>query len=227
MANRSFRSWTPYGSADGRQPDLVPCEKHETDRYQRRGATDRFHTSLATIVPTVGRALVRISRAAARRRWAFVLAWVVLLVLALPFAGRAQSKLSNGGFEVPGPSPSGTSPTSSTCRATAPSRSRSSSRPPPREAAAARLADVHREALAVDGRIRFTTAPTASADGRTRARHRLRVGLAERGARDQPAPGRPRPGDRRPDAGVRARRARPLRIVPADHRVATWRAPRP
>ena len=40
---------------------------------------------------------------------------------------------------------------------------------PTPEAAAARLADVHREALRVDGRIRFTTAPTSSADGRTRA----------------------------------------------------------
>ena len=154
---------------DGRQPDLVPCEKHETDRYQRRGATDRFHTSLATIVPTVGRALVRISRAAARRRWAFVLAWVVLLVLALPFAGRAQSKLSNGGFEVPGAESErnlayfehlpryGAQPFTLLVSA------------PTAEAAAARLADVHREALAVDDRIRFTTAPTASADGRTRA----------------------------------------------------------
>ena len=40
---------------------------------------------------------------------------------------------------------------------------------PTPEAAAARLAAVHREALAVDDRIRFTTAPTSSTDGRTRA----------------------------------------------------------
>ena len=98
-----------------------------------------------------------------------MLAWVVLLVLALPFAGRAQSKLSNGGFEVPGAESErnlayfehlpryGAQPFTLLVSA------------PTAEAAAARLADVHREALAVDDRIRFTTAPTASADGRTRA----------------------------------------------------------
>ena len=117
----------------------------------------------------VGTALVRISRAAARRPWAFVLAWVVLLVLALPFAGRAQSKLSNGGFEVPGAESErnlayfehlpryGAQPFTLLVSA------------PTAQAAAARLADLHREALAVDRRIRFTTAPTSSADGRTRA----------------------------------------------------------
>ena len=117
----------------------------------------------------VGRALVRISRAAAKRRWTFVLVWVALVVLALPFAGRAQSKLSNGGFEVPGAESQrnlayfehlpryGAQPFTLLVSASTP------------DAAAARLAVVQREALAVDGRIRFTTAPTSSADGRTRA----------------------------------------------------------
>ena len=118
---------------------------------------------------TVGGVLVRISRAAARRRWAFVLVWVGLLVIALPFAGRAQSKLSNGGFEVPGAESElnlayfehlpryGAQPFTLLVSA------------PTAEAAAARLADVRREALAVDRRIRFTTAPIASPDGRARA----------------------------------------------------------
>ena len=116
----------------------------------------------------MGRALVRISRAAAKRPWAFVLVWVGLMVLALPFAGRAQSKLSNGGFEVPGAESErnlayfdhlpryGAQPFTLLVSAPTP------------EAAAARLEAVHREALAVDGRLRFTTAPTSSADGRTR-----------------------------------------------------------
>ena len=116
----------------------------------------------------VGRALVRISQIAARHRRAFVLAWVALLVLALPFAGRAQSKLSNGGFEVPGAESQrnvayfenlpryGAEPF--TFLVTAPTP----------QAAAARLARLRTEALQVDGRIRFTTPPESSADGRTR-----------------------------------------------------------
>ena len=98
-----------------------------------------------------------------------MLVWVGLLVIALPFAGRAQSKLSNGGFEVPGAESElnlayfehlpryGAQPFTLLVSA------------PTAEAAAARLADVRREALAVDRRIRFTTAPIASPDGRARA----------------------------------------------------------
>ena len=116
----------------------------------------------------MGRALVRISRIAARRRRAFVLVWVVLLLLALPFAARAQSKLSNGGFEVPGAESQrnlayfenlpryGAQPF--TFLVTAPTPG----------AAAARLSGLRAEALRVDGRIRFTTPPESSADGRTR-----------------------------------------------------------
>ncbi|MGH3139330.1 MAG: MMPL family transporter [Gaiellales bacterium] len=121
------------------------------------------------MVRLVGGVLVRISRAAARRRWTFVLVWAALLVIALPFAGRAQSKLSNGGFEVPGAESElnlayfehlpryGAQPFTLLVSA------------PTAQAAAARLADVRREALAVDGHIRFTTAPIASSDGRARA----------------------------------------------------------
>ncbi|HET7170718.1 MAG TPA: MMPL family transporter [Gaiellales bacterium] len=116
----------------------------------------------------MGRALLLISRIAARRRRAFVLAWVVLLVVALPFAGRAQSKLSNGGFDVPGAESHrnlvyfqnlpryGAQPFTLLVSA------------PTADAAAARLDAVRGEALRVDGRIRFTTAPEASPDGRTR-----------------------------------------------------------
>jgi len=97
-----------------------------------------------------------------------VLAWLLLLVLAVPFAVRAQSKLSNGGFEVPGAESQrnvayferlprfGAEPFTFLVWA-----------PTPR-AAAARLSAVHREALRIDGRIRFTTPPKPSPDGRTR-----------------------------------------------------------
>jgi uncharacterized membrane protein YdfJ with MMPL/SSD domain len=117
----------------------------------------------------VGRALVRISRVAARRRRAFVLAWLVLLLVALPFAGRAQSKLSNGGFEVPGAESQrnvayfenlpryGAEPFTLLVSA------------PTAQAADIRLRRLRAEALRVDGRIRFTTPPRSSPDGRTRA----------------------------------------------------------
>jgi uncharacterized membrane protein YdfJ with MMPL/SSD domain len=116
----------------------------------------------------VGRALVQISQIAARHRKAFVLAWAILLVLALPFAGRAQSKLSNGGFEVPGAeSQRNVAYFENLPRYGAEPFTFLVSAPTP-QAAVARLADVRRQALAVDGRIRFTTPPEASADGRTR-----------------------------------------------------------
>jgi RND superfamily putative drug exporter len=116
----------------------------------------------------VGRALVRISRIAARRRRAFALAWVVLLLLALPFAGHAQSKLSNGGFEVPGAeSQRNVAYFENLPRYGAEPFTFLVSAPTP-QAAAARLGELHAEALRVDGRIRFTTPPRSSADGRTR-----------------------------------------------------------
>jgi uncharacterized membrane protein YdfJ with MMPL/SSD domain len=48
------------------------------------------------------RLLVRLARAAGRRRWRVVLVWGALLVLALPFASQVSGALSNGGFDVPG-----------------------------------------------------------------------------------------------------------------------------
>src|SRR4051812_10797019 len=48
------------------------------------------------------RLLARLSEIAARRGWWIVGVWAVLFVVALPFAGQLTSKLSNGGFEVPG-----------------------------------------------------------------------------------------------------------------------------
>jgi len=97
-----------------------------------------------------------------------VLAWVALLVLALPFAGHAQAKLSNGGFEVPGAE-------SQRNLAYFENLPRYGAQPftllvsaPTAQAAAARLDQVRHEALAVDGRIRFTTPPEGAPDGRTR-----------------------------------------------------------
>jgi RND superfamily putative drug exporter len=48
------------------------------------------------------RLLARLSEIAARRRWWIVGIWAALFLLALPFAGQLTTKLSNGGFEVPG-----------------------------------------------------------------------------------------------------------------------------
>jgi RND superfamily putative drug exporter len=46
--------------------------------------------------------LVRVARASGRRPWLFVAVWVVALAALGPLAGQTQSRLSNGGFEVPG-----------------------------------------------------------------------------------------------------------------------------
>jgi uncharacterized membrane protein YdfJ with MMPL/SSD domain len=48
------------------------------------------------------RLLVSLARAAGRRRWRFVVVWVALLAVSLPFAGEVAGALSNGGFNVPG-----------------------------------------------------------------------------------------------------------------------------
>ncbi|MDQ1730089.1 MAG: putative drug exporter of the superfamily, partial [Pseudonocardiales bacterium] len=48
------------------------------------------------------RLILRSARFATRRPWWVVAVWAVLLIAALPFAGKAQSQLSSGGFDVPG-----------------------------------------------------------------------------------------------------------------------------
>ncbi len=50
---------------------------------------------MESVIASVSSAAVR------RRRWC-VAGWVVLLLIALPFSGRAQGVLSAGGFDVPG-----------------------------------------------------------------------------------------------------------------------------
>lgn len=91
-----------------------------------------------------------------RRRWWLVAAGLVVAAVALPFAGRAQSKLSNGGFEVPGAESQrnlayfdhlpryGAQPFTLLVSA------------PTSAAAEACLAAVRRESDAIDGRLRFT-----------------------------------------------------------------------
>lgn len=57
--------------------------------------------------PTHGRlarVLGAVADLAGRRRRLLVLAWIGIVVVAAPFAGRAQEVLSSGGFEVPGSS---------------------------------------------------------------------------------------------------------------------------
>jgi uncharacterized membrane protein YdfJ with MMPL/SSD domain len=113
----------------------------------------------------VERLLVRLTRLAGRRRWRVVACWAVLAAALLPFAGRAQGVLSNGGFEVPGTESQrnvvyfrslprvGAQPF--TLLVTAPTAA----------AAHARLVRTER-AAATDPRVRFLTPPTASTDGR-------------------------------------------------------------
>src|SRR5438067_5861229 len=48
------------------------------------------------------RLILRTAARCSRRPWWVGAVWIVLLAAALPFAGRAQSRLSSGGFEVPG-----------------------------------------------------------------------------------------------------------------------------
>ena len=54
-----------------------------------------MRVGMESLIATVSGAAVR------RRRW-FVAAWIVLLLVALPFSGKAQGVLSSGGFDVPG-----------------------------------------------------------------------------------------------------------------------------
>jgi len=54
-----------------------------------------MQVGMESLIATVSGAAVR------RRRW-FVAAWIVLLLIALPFSGKAQGVLSSGGFDVPG-----------------------------------------------------------------------------------------------------------------------------
>jgi RND superfamily putative drug exporter len=113
--------------------------------------------------------LVGLTVAARRHRGWLVATWLVVAAVALPFAGRTQSKLSNGGFEVPGAESQrnlayfdhlpryGAQPFTLLVSA------------PTSAAAEARLVAARPESDAIDGRLRFTTAPVASPDGRTRA----------------------------------------------------------
>jgi RND superfamily putative drug exporter len=48
------------------------------------------------------RLLVTLARAAATRRWRFVIVWAALAAIAVPFASQVAGALSNGGFDVPG-----------------------------------------------------------------------------------------------------------------------------
>ena len=48
------------------------------------------------------RLLVTLARAAATRRWRFVIVWAALVAIAVPFASQVAGALSNGGFDVPG-----------------------------------------------------------------------------------------------------------------------------
>ena len=54
-----------------------------------------MRVGMESLIATVSGAAVR------RRRW-FVAAWILLLLVALPFSGKAQGVLSSGGFDVPG-----------------------------------------------------------------------------------------------------------------------------
>jgi RND superfamily putative drug exporter len=113
--------------------------------------------------------LARLAVAAGRRRAWFIAAWVVLLVVAGPFAGQTQKKLSNGGFEVPGSQSqaivdyfdrlpgSGAQPITILVRM------------PSASATSARLRQVIQDSQVREPSLHFFLAPVASRDGRTMA----------------------------------------------------------
>ncbi|MDX6533209.1 MAG: heme transporter [Gaiellales bacterium] len=113
------------------------------------------------------RLILRSARFATRRPWWVVAVWVVLLIAALPFAGKAQSQLSSGGFDVPG---------SQSVQAIdylneQPGRGAYSitfliDAPDPRAAVAA-VAQVQAEVMRTHPEIRFTAPQVASPDGET------------------------------------------------------------
>jgi RND superfamily putative drug exporter len=113
------------------------------------------------------RLILRSARFATRRPWWVVAVWVVLLIAALPFAGKAQSQLSSGGFDVPG---------SQSVQAIdylneQPGRGAYSitfliDAPDPRAAVAA-VAQVQAEVMRTHPEIRFTAPQVASPDGKT------------------------------------------------------------
>ncbi|MDX6593096.1 MAG: putative drug exporter of the superfamily [Gaiellales bacterium] len=113
------------------------------------------------------RLILRSARFATRRPWWVVAVWVVLLIAALPFAGKAQSQLSSGGFDVPG---------SQSVQAIdylneQPGRGAYSitfliDAPDPTEAVAA-VAQVQAEVMRTHPEIRFTAPQVASPDGKT------------------------------------------------------------
>src|SRR5262249_42143038 len=116
--------------------------------------------------PGMERLIVRSATACSRRPWWVVAIWLVLLAASLPFAGRAQSRLSSGGFDVPGSQ----SQQAIDYLNALPGRGAYSfsflvDAPTPQQAQA-RAAQVR---AAVDGRypIRFTTPPQLSPDRRT------------------------------------------------------------
>ena len=112
------------------------------------------------------RLIVRSATACSRRPWWVVTIWLVLLAVSLPFAGRAQSRLSSGGFDVPGSQ----SQQAINYLNALPGRGAYSFSflvdAPTARLAQARAAQVR---AAVDSRypIRFTTRPQPSPDGRT------------------------------------------------------------
>jgi uncharacterized membrane protein YdfJ with MMPL/SSD domain len=113
------------------------------------------------------RLILRTTAFSTRRPWWVVAAWIVLVLIALPFAGRAQGRLSSGGFEVPGSQ----SQTAIDYLNALPGRGAYSFSflvdAPTAAAAQARAAAVRAEVGRSYPIIRFRTQPQTSPDGRT------------------------------------------------------------
>jgi RND superfamily putative drug exporter len=113
------------------------------------------------------RLILRTTALCVRRPWWVVGAWILAVLIALPFAGRAQGRLSSGGFEVPGSQ----SQTAIDYLNALPGRgaysfsflvdARSA------QAAQARAAAIRAEVSRRFPIIRFRTRPQVSPDGRT------------------------------------------------------------
>ena len=113
------------------------------------------------------RLILRTTALCVRRPWWVVGVWIMMVLIALPFAGRAQGRLSSGGFEVPGSQ----SQTAIDYLNALPGRGAYSfsflvDAQSPR-AAQARAAAIRAEVSRRYPFIRFRTRPQVSPDGRT------------------------------------------------------------
>ena len=161
---------------------------------------------------------MRTAAGCSRRPWWVVAIWALLLVAALPFAGKAQGVLSSGGFEVPGSQ----SQQAIDYLNNQPGRGAYSFSflvdAPTAAAADARAAQVRAMVARGHPEIHFTTAPQRSPDGSTIAFTGFASVDQNASLTDLPRPQARGAEHRRPGAHVPARPGGQLRHLPGHHR---------